>query len=415
MMKRTKRFRINPTEELKRLCRVSNDLYNQSIYHWRQRYEQDGEYLKFYDLRDEMRDVPNLEGEKNFRLMKSHAAEFTVKQAWSDIDNFYKAMKKWKAHPELFKAKPEFPRYHKRGGMTELYLDTAVFAIKDGQVVYDKTKGYGIPIPQYDYWQERFKKAKMVRFLPRQGKWVMEVVYEIEPKPADVTENRVAAIDLGVDNLATMVTPEGCIIYSGKPLKAYNQFFNKQLAKARSILALQNPDTKRLSSKRIRNLYDKRDRYIDTYMHTVSKRIVDELTRQGVGLLVVGRNKGWKQEADMSKIQNQKFVQIPYFKLQGQLQYKCETVGIRYAEQEEGHTSKCDALALEPIEHHEKYLGTRKTRGLFKSSTGTVINADQNGALNILRKHIGDDQYLRLTADWHLKSAPRVEHVFCKS
>ena len=157
-------------------------------------------------------------------------------------------------------------------------------------------------------------------------------------------------------------------------------------------------------------MYDKRNRYIDTFMHTTSKAIVDMLVEQHIGKLVVGRNKGWKQEVNIGKTNNQKFVQIPFYMLQSKLKYKCEMAGIEYVEQEESHTSKCDALAMEEIGHHEQYTGVRKKRGLFQSSTGRYINADQNGALNILRKNIGDYEYKKKTKDWPMKSPVRIKH-----
>ena len=146
-------------------------------------------------------------------------------------------------------------------------------------------------------------------------------------------------------------------------------------------------------------------------MHTVSRRIVDELTRQRVGLLVVGKNKWWKLDVTLGRKGNQRFSFIPFNKLLNQLRYKCEMAGIGYVEQEEGHTSKCDALALESIGHHEAYMGCRRHRGLFVSSTGKALNADQNGALNILRKYLGDNEYRRLTAGWQLACSPRVVSV----
>jgi len=106
---------------------------------------------------------------------------------------------------------------------------------------------------------------------------------------------------------------------------------------------------------------------------------------------VIGLNKTWKQESNMSKINNQKFVSIPYNTLIKMIQYKSEEIGIEVVLQEESYTSKCDTLALEPIKHQESYLGKRVKRGLFKSSTGRCINADVNGALNILKKVIGDN------------------------
>jgi len=71
-------------------------------------------------------------------------------------------------------------------------------------------------------------------------------------------------------------------------------------------------------------------------------------------------------------------------------------VGIKVILQEESYTSKCDALALESVEKHEKYKGRRVKRGLFKSFIGRFINSDVNGALNILRKVIGNGFLLNL-------------------
>ena len=398
-MQQTKRIRIKPHAELERLCKISNDLYNQSLYHWKKRYDENQEFLSFYELRDEVKQLTNLQGNRNYYLMKSHTSEYSVKLAHNAIKAFFQAIKKWQKTPELFKAKPEFPRFHKSGGLTELYIPCPHDCqIKDGSIKINKD--CFIHIPRFEQWQERFQHAKMVRVIPGEKHMTIEVIYEKEPVVADVDTNNVAAIDLGIDNLCTVVTRQGCTLFSGKALKAYNQFFNKQKAQLQSILAKQTEGKR--SSKRIRAMYDKRDRFIDTYMHTLTRRIVDMLVAEHVGLLVIGHNKGWKQEADMGRKGNQRFVQIPFFKMQSQLKYKCEMVGIRCEEQEEAYTSKCDALAMESIAKHDDYAGRRKKRGLFQSSTGTLLNADQNGAMNILRKYLGDEMYMQLTADWKL-------------
>lgn len=134
---------------------------------------------------------------------------------------------------------------------------------------------------------------------------------------------------------------------------------------------------------------------------SVSRQIVDTLVRRRIGTLVVGYNAGWKQNSDMGKKNNQKFVQMPFARLADYLRYKCEMIGIDFVVHEESYTSKCDALALESIGKHEEYLGRRVKRGLFRSSTGKVINADQNGALNILRKVVGDSEFTRIVGSGH--------------
>ncbi len=94
----------------------------------------------------------------------------------------------------------------------------------------------------------------------------------------------------------------------------------------------------------------------------------------------------WKQEAQLGKRNNQNFVSIPYYILLNQITYKAEEVGMNVIEQDESHTSKCSFLDNESVEHHSKYLGKRIRRGLFRSSKGILINADVQGALNIIRK-----------------------------
>nr|MCR4554449.1 transposase [Succinivibrionaceae bacterium] len=79
---------------------------------------------------------------------------------------------------------------------------------------------------------------------------------------------------------------------------------------------------------------------------------------------------------------------IPFYRMLNMLAYKCKRLGINFVLQEESYTSKCDALAFESIEKHENYKCSRIKRGLFKSSVGKLINADINGALNILRKFL---------------------------
>lgn len=410
MIQLVKRFRVKPIPEVEALCRISKDLYNQSLYELRKKGEEEGVWMRHFDLREHMKEITNLEGNVNYRLLRDAIADCVIKQVCNEKDSFFAAIKKWKKHPEEFKAKPEFPHFLGRNSMNLLQIrykhDCKID--EQGNITFHGMPNVKIPIPQWGlYRQQVLKGCKQIRILPSKDYMTVEVVYETELHSADVVKDRIAAIDFGIDNLATVVTPEGCYIFSGKVLKSYNQNFNKKLAHYTSIKSKQGIEK---CTKRMTALYDKRNRYIDTFMHTTSKAIVDMLIEQKVGKLVVGRNKGWKQEVNIGKTNNQKFVQIPFYALQSKLRYKCELAGIEYVEQEENHTSKCDALAMEKIGHHEKYAGVRKKRGLFQSSTGRYINADQNGALNILRKSIGDKEYKEKTKDWPMNSPVRIKH-----
>ena len=150
------------------------------------------------------------------------------------------------------------------------------------------------------------------------------------------------------------------------------------------------------TSKRIEKLTHKRNMKVSDYLHKTSAVIRDYCVKHRIGTLIIGKNNGWKREVEIGKINNQKFVSIPYDKLVQQLQYKLGDIGIKVILQEESYTSKIDHLAFESMEHHATYMGKRVKRGLFQSSTGKLLSADVNGAIGILRKVIGDDLLCKL-------------------
>ena len=112
------------------------------------------------------------------------------------------------------------------------------------------------------------------------------------------------------------------------------------------------------------------------------------MIKNGIGTLIIGKNKQWKTEINMKKKNNQNFVFIPHDRLIHMIQYKCELVSIDVILTEESYTSKCSFIDFETMEHHKKYLGRRKYRGLFISKDKIKINADCNGSGNIIRKVI---------------------------
>ena len=230
----------------------------------------------------------------------------------------------------------------------------------------------------------------------------VEIVYKIEDAKS-AGNDRYASIDLGLDNLATMVCEEGAFIYGGRFLKSYNSYFNKRLSALQSIKDKQGIKN---ATNRIKNMYEKKERYMEDAFHKISRSIVDFLTENQIGNLVVGYNKDWKQNINIGKANNQKFVQMPFARLRSYLKYKCEMSGIRFICNEESYTSKCDALAFESVGKHETYLGKRVKRGLFRSSVGKLINADVNGAVNILRKVVGDSEITSRIIDSGLLLSP---------
>ena len=401
------KFYIRHTEELDKLFRTSNNLYNQALYLFRQRLDADGVWTWYNAMDKLMKGVTNLEGECNYKLLKSQCSQQILRILDKNIKAYCKSIKDWKMRPEKYKAMPQMPHYRKRGGMFNLYYTNQSCSIKDGRIKL--AKDLFVDIPQWKKYSSRIVKFNHVRMLPNRHNIKVEIIYDCDVQHADVDKNKCAAIDLGLDNLATMVTSEGCTIYSGKYLKSYNNHFNKTLSHLQSIKDLQG--IKR-TTRRITRMYDKRARYFEDAFQKVSRQIVDTLVRNRIGTLVVGYNAGWKQNSDMGKKNNQKFVQMPFARLADYLRYKCEMIGIKFIVHEESYTSKCDALALEPIGKHETYLGRRVKRGLFRSSTGKMINADQNGALNILRKVVGDSEFSRIVGSGHSLCPIRYRNLF---
>ena len=390
------KFYTKHTEQLDALFKVSNNLWNQALYVFRQRLDADGTWLWYNDMDKVMKRTLNLDGECNYRLLKAQCSQQILRIFDKSIKAYCKSIKDWKRHPEKYKAMPQMPRYRKRGGMFNLFYTKQCASIKDGQIRL--AKDLLIAIPQWEKYGEQVAKFNQIRLIPERDKVKVEIVYDKDLSVSDVDKSNFASIDLGIDNLATMVTSYGCAIWSGKHLKSYNRHFNKELARLQSVKDLQG--IKR-STKRIIALYDQRDKHFEDVFHKVSRQIVDVLIEKKIGTLAVGYNVGWKQKADMGKRNNQKFVQLPFARLTSYLSYKCKLAGIDFIEHEESYTSKCDALALEDVCKHDSYLGKRVKRGLFRSSIGKIINADQNGALNILRKVVGDSEFVRIIGSGH--------------
>ena len=401
------KFYIRHNDELDKLFRTSNNLYNQALYLFRQRLEADGTWTWYNDMDKLIKGVTNLEGECNYKLLKSQCSQQILRILDNNMKAYCRSIKDWKKHPEKYKGMPQMPRYRKRGGMFNLYYTNQSCSIKDGRIKL--AKDLFVDIPQWDKYGFRIAKFNQVRLLPNYCNIKVEIIYDYEEQHVDVDKSKCAAIDLGLDNLATMVTDEGCVIFSGKYLKSYNQYFNKILSHLQSIKDMQG--IKR-STRRIIRMYDKRDRYFEDAFQKVSRQIVDMLVEKKIGRLVVGYNAGWKQKSDMGKKNNQKFVQMPFARLVSYLQYKYEIVGIDFVEHEESYTSKCDALALEPIGKHEQYMGRRTNRGLFRSSTAKLINADQSGALNIMGKVVGDAHVSGIVNSAHSLCPVRYRNLF---
>jgi IS605 OrfB family transposase len=404
------RFNIGKDEEISKLCKVSNNLYNQALYVFRETLKNESKWLSYFELDKILKNTKNLDGKINYRLLKAQCSQQVLKLLDNNIKSYYRSIQDYKKHPNKYKEKPGLPKYRKRGSEFNLYYPNQSCIIRNGKIILSKK--LFVDIPQYEKYSGLLENFKQVRILPNYAGYRIEVIYEVEdieiPKSK---EEKIASIDLGIDNLATLVSEDFTYLFSGKFVKSYNKLFNKTLAKLNSIKDLQKIKG---ITKRINKLYYDREQYIEDVFHKISRKIINLLTNSGITKLIVGYNKGWKQGVNIGKRNNQKFTQIPFARLISYLEYKCELAGIEIVTHEESYTSKCDSLAFEAIGKHENYLGKRKKRGLYQSSTGKLINADVNGALNIMRKVVDDSSnYVQRIIDRGLLFNPvRIKSVF---
>ena len=302
-----------------------------------------------------------------------------LKNDWTSYWKLLK-MKKNKTYDE----KINIPRYKKKYNLVE-YNNQVISKkkLKQGYIGTDKMK-QGIKIAN----RHKVLDCKCFRIYNKNDKILCELIYEKEIEQVKKND-RVASIDIGLENLFTIAfnyNKKGISI-KGTKLKAINQYFNKEKARLQSMLP-----NKQYVSKFINQLLYKRTEQLRNYIGYYTNKLIEILRTERISKLVVGYNKGWKQEINIGSKNNQSFVNIPFRKILDILRYKLEDNGIEYKEQEESYTSKASYLDNDniPIYKEEteeiKFSGKRIKRGIFKSKQGKIINVDLNGALNILKK-----------------------------
>jgi putative transposase len=357
---------------------ASKNLYNAALYEMRQAFIHKGIYLSYEEMDKRMQPC------EAYKALPAKVSQQILRQLADAWEAFREAKAAYEKDPSKFIGRPKLPKYkHKQEGRNMLVYTIQAIS-KRGLtrgLVQPSMLSIGVPTKQ--------KHINQVRIVPRNGFYVIEVVYEQEPVQSDVNLAYHAGIDIGTNNLLALTSNKPAfqaIVVNGRPVKSVNQYYTKRKA------ALQKKLGKTGTTRRMERLTNKRTRRIEQYMHTASKRIIDLLVKEGIGTLVIGKNDAWKQEAHLGKRNNQNFVQIPHAPLIAMLSYKAELVGIRVLITEESYTSKASFLDRDPLPAYnnvkEKYTfsGKRVKRGLYCASKKRLINADINGAYNIIRK-----------------------------
>ena len=357
----------------------SKNLYNAALYEIRQSFIHEKKYLNYHEVQRRMQ---SHEAYKALPAKVSQQILMVLDRNWK---SFFEAQTAYSKDPSKFFGRPKLPNYkHKTDGRNILVYTIQAISKKGLQRGLIQPSMLAIEV------QTKQKAINQVRIVPRKGFYVVEVVYEKEVKQAGVNPAYYAGIDIGMNNLVALTSNKPqfrSILVNGRPVKSINQFYNKRKAELQKKLGHTG------TTKRMERMTNKRNRRIDHYLHTASKRMVDLLVKEGIGVLCIGKNDAWKQEANMGKRNNQNFVSIPHARFIAMLTYKAELVGITVKLTEESYTSKASLLDLDPLPVRDPnngkkhtFSGKRVKRGLYRASDGRKINADMNGAGNIIRK-----------------------------
>lgn len=367
-----------------RFSKYSNNLYNQALFLVKdslKTYQENPNpnditkgWLFYKDLDPLCKGMP--ENFNNYHLLPSQTSQQILRLLDTNLKSSRNALKTYSKDPTNFTGLPKLPNYRKRGSKNILIFTNQQCKNKNGTLHFPKLfEGFTLKL------RNKFATIKQVRVVPKFLYFSVEVVYEV-PTPSLITkEGLIASIDLGIDNLATVVFSDFSqpVLINGRPLKSLNTYFNYKLSNYKSVL---DKTQKGLyTSKRLLRMYEKRNNQITDYLHKASSKLVSLLVEKGTTEVILGHNIHQKQG---NKFKN--FVQVPVFRFISLLRYKLALNGIKVTEVEESYTSGTSFLDNE-LPTKVNYDKTRRIhRGLFKSNQGKLINSDVNAAYQIMRK-----------------------------
>jgi putative transposase len=369
---------------LQYICSESNNLHNCAVYYARQIWFKTGAYVTSFDL------VNTMGSNRHFAALSSEAAVQTCLSVGESVKSFCELLKKSR-NGELDQ-KPKFPNYRKSGGYQVVSFPKRALRLIDGQIRFPLglqvkawfgLKEFYLPMPS----NLNFEDLREVRILPRNGCFYTEFVYPVAATKIDLDFTKCLGLDHGISNWLTGVSNIGTsFIVDGLHLKSLNQFYNKQIAN------IKDGKPQGFWSGKLAAITEKRNRQMRDAVNKAARLVINHCIDNGIGTLVFGWNQGQKDGVNMGRKNNQKFVQVPTARLKDRISQLCEKYGIRFVETEESYTSKASFLDSDILPKYGekperwKESGRRVQRGLYRSADKMEINADCNGAANILRK-----------------------------
>ena len=373
---------------LRDLCRVAKNLTNQAIYNIRQHYFDEGKFLSYPD------NYKELKTSENYRKLNANMAQQILKEVSCSFDSFFALLRKAKQGEYSLK-ECRLPGYLPKDSYATLVI--GLVRINGNKLLLPYSNDYRKKHERLEFTIPPIlvdKEIKEIRIVPKANARFFEIqyTYEAEVVQRNLNKATALALDLGIDNLITAVSSSGnSFIIDGKKLKSINQWYNKENAYFQRIKDKQHFG--KSPTKRQLFLANKRNNRVNDYLSKAACYVVEYCVANDIGNLIVGYHPDFQKERNMGRVNNQNFLGIPYRRLLSKLSYLCELNGICFVQQEESYTSKAsfwdkDVIPVYGEPNHSEYTfsGTRIYRGMYRTSDGTLLNADVNGALNILRK-----------------------------
>lgn len=373
--------------DLRELCRIAKNLYNVGVYNVRQYYFREKEYLNYN------KNYVLCKDNENYKLLNSNMAQQILKEVDGCFKSFFGLLRLAKKGKYDYRS-IKLPKYLPKDEFMTLIIG------------FVRLNGNELIIPYSNLFRKNHepikitlppiledKKIKEIRIIPKFKARFFEIqyAYEVEEIQSNLDTNKALAIDLGLNNLATCVTSEGkSFIIDGRKLKSINQWYNKQNSRLQSIKDKQGikGTTKKQALITIR-----RNNQVNDYINKTCRYIINYCLDNKIGNLVIGYNETLQKDINLGKVNNQNFVNIPVGNIKEKLKYLCKLYGINFVKQEESYTSKASFFDGDEIPKYNQdnpqeytFSGERIKRGLYQTKTGKLINADVNGALNILKK-----------------------------
>ena len=383
------------------LCKESHKLTNMGIYYARQLYFKARKGIGKYDLEKEYK------ANNHYKVFYSQAAQQILRTVAESFESYYGLIKAYREG--IITNKPKLPSYRKKGGLATVSYPKQALKLKEEgiRVPLGRTckcwfgiDSFYIPIPS----NLDFAEIKELRILPRNKCFYFEFVYKKEVKKVKLNPDNVLGIDPGLVNWLTCVSNvDTSFIIDGKHLKSMNRWYNKQVS------TIKENKPQGFWNNKLAAITEKRNRQVKDGINKAARIVINHCLENNIGTIIFGWNKGQKDSINMGGKNNQKFVQIPTAKLKERIAQLCEQYGIQFIETEESYTSKASFLDGDylPIYGEKpkgasgevsspacdarddwKPSGKRTQRGLYRTANNWYVNADCNGAANIIRKQV---------------------------